>query len=153
MKRAWQVFSASLLALFLFGVWQSSKLSFVDKLGPGPGFFGFWLGIVGAVLSCVLFAQVTRRPHIGASDATVLPDRFARGRVLSVLALLVFAASAFEPLGYRLTTLPFSAAMLLVLGIRSFAMVAGLSMIFSFGVFYVFYYWLKVPLPIGAFGI
>jgi putative tricarboxylic transport membrane protein len=23
----------------------------------------------------------------------------------------------------------------------------------SFGVFHVFYYWLKVPLPIGTFGI
>jgi putative tricarboxylic transport membrane protein len=23
----------------------------------------------------------------------------------------------------------------------------------SFGVFHVFYYWLKVPLPVGAFGL
>jgi putative tricarboxylic transport membrane protein len=153
MKRGWQVFSASLLALFLFAIWQSSKLSLVDKLGPGPGFFGFWLGILGAALSCLLFLQSTRRTDVGPSDAAILPDRFARGRVLSVLALLVFAASAFEPVGYRLTTLLFSAAMLFVLGVRSFAMLAGLSIAFSFGVFYVFYYWLKVPLPIGVFGI
>jgi putative tricarboxylic transport membrane protein len=153
MKRGWQVFSASLLVLFLFGIWQSSKLSLFDKLGPGPGFFGFWLGILGAVLSCVLFLQSTRRTNVGLSDANVLPDRFARGRVLSVVGLLVFAALAFDPLGYRLTTLLFSAAMLFVLGVRSLAMVAGLSIIFSFGVFYVFYYWLKVPLPIGVFGV
>ena len=43
--------------------------------------------------------------------------------------------------------------LLFVLGVRSLPMMAGLPMVFSFGVFHVFYYWLKVPLPIGAFGI
>jgi hypothetical protein len=43
--------------------------------------------------------------------------------------------------------------MLLVLGARSPVAVLLTALAGSFGVFHVFYYWLKVPLPIGVFGI
>ena len=49
--------------------------------------------------------------------------------------------------------LPFIAGLLLVLGARSPIAIALTAVAGSFGVFHVFYYWLKVPLPIGEFGI
>jgi hypothetical protein len=70
-----------------------------------------------------------------------------------MLVALTAAAALFEPLGYRLTMLPFIAAVLVVLGARSPVAIALTALAGSFGVFYVFYHWLKVPLPIGAFGV
>ena len=70
-----------------------------------------------------------------------------------MLVALTAAAALFEPLGFRLTMLPFIAGLLLALGARSPIAIAICAVAGSFGVFHVFYYWLKVPLPIGAFGI
>ena len=75
MKRGWQVFSIGVLSLFSFGVWESSKLSLIDKLGPGPGFFGFWLSVIGIALSCVLLLEVTRRTDAKWSSLEVLPGK------------------------------------------------------------------------------
>jgi len=62
-------------------------------------------------------------------------------------------AALLEPLGFRLTMLAFLAALLVALGARSAVAVSLTALAGSFGVFHVFYYWLKVPLPIGAFGL
>ena len=83
----------------------------------------------------------------------ILPDRQAAIQGGGVLIALAAAAALFEPLGFRLTMLVFITGLLWMLGARSpfgilFTAVAG-----SFGVFHVFLYWLKVPLPTGAFGI
>jgi hypothetical protein len=74
-------------------------------------------------------------------------------QAIGVLVALTAAAALFEPLGYRLTTLPFIAALLLILGARSPIAIALTALAGSFGVFHVFYHWLKVPLPIGEFGL
>jgi hypothetical protein len=66
---------------------------------------------------------------------------------------LIAAAAAFEPLGFRLTMLAFIAGLLAALGARSWIAIALCAVAGSFGVFHVFFHWLKVPLPIGIFGI
>ena len=43
--------------------------------------------------------------------------------------------------------------LLLILGARSALAIALTALAGSFGVFHVFYRWLKVPLPIGEFGL
>ena len=58
-----------------------------------------------------------------------------------------------EPLGFRLTMLAFIAGLLAALGARSPAAILITALAGSFGVFHVFYYWLKVPLPIGLLGV
>ncbi len=74
-------------------------------------------------------------------------------QAIGVLIALTAAAALFEPLGYRLTMLPFIVGVLLILGARSPIAIALTALAGSFGVFHVFYHWLKVPLPIGAFGV
>ena len=49
--------------------------------------------------------------------------------------------------------LPFIAVLLVLLGARSLLAILLTAIAGSFGVFHVFYYWLKVPLPVGTFGI
>ena len=70
-----------------------------------------------------------------------------------MLVALAAAAALLEPLGFRLTMLVFVAGLLVALGARSPTAVGLTAAAGSFGVFHLFYHWLKVPLPVGALGI
>jgi putative tricarboxylic transport membrane protein len=163
----WQVGCLCLLGIFLPALVTSLGYSLTDALGPGPGFFPFWLSLIGAVLTAAILAQVTlgtghagdaehasAPEHVPAANSAVAraADRQAALQGIGVLVALTAAAALFEPLGYRLTMLPFVAGLLLILGARSPIAIALTALAASFGVFHVFYHWLKVPLPIGEFG-
>ena len=153
MRLGWQIGSFAFLLLFICAIWLSAALPLQDALGPGPGFFPLWLGMIGAVLSAILFVHTVRRPVPGHEDEDLMPDRPAIRRLLAVLILLAAAAWALDPLGFRLTALFFTAILLPALGARSLIAIPLFSLTASFVVFHVFYYMLKVPLPIGVFGI
>ena len=127
--------------------------SLTDALGPGPGFFPFWLSLIGAVLSAVMLAQVTMAKADEGIVISLASDRRVALQAIGVLIALTAAAALFEPLGYRLTMLPFIVGVLLILGARSPIAISLTALAGSFGVFHVFYHWLKVPLPIGEFGL
>jgi putative tricarboxylic transport membrane protein len=139
------------LAIFVAALVTSFDYSLTDALGPGPGFFPFWLSLIGAVLMVAILIQDARSRDIDPSS--ILPNRKAILQGGGVLVALALAAALLEPLGFRLTMLLFIAALLLILGARSPTAIALTAAAGSFGVFHVFYYWLKVPLPIGALGL
>jgi putative tricarboxylic transport membrane protein len=154
LKLGWQVACLCLLGIFVPALVTSLGYSLTDALGPGPGFFPFWLSLIGAVLSAAILVQVTLAK--AAEDDTAIslaPDRRMLLQAVGVLIALTAAAALFEPLGYRLTMLPFIVGVLLILGARSAIAIALTALAGSFGVFHVFFHWLKVPLPIGAFGV
>jgi putative tricarboxylic transport membrane protein len=152
LKLGWQVACLCLLGIFVPALVTSLGYSLTDALGPGPGFFPFWLSLIGAVLSAAILVQVTLAK--AAEDTAIsLPDRRMALQAIGVLIALTAAAALFEPLGYRLTMLPFIVGVLLILGARSPIAIALTALAGSFGVFHVFYHWLKVPLPNGAFGM
>jgi putative tricarboxylic transport membrane protein len=153
LKLGWQIGSVCFFALFSFGLALALQLPMGDALGPGPGFFPLWLGLVGATLAIILFVQVRRQPADGPGDERLAPDRPAVRRILAVLILLAAVALLLDPLGFRLTALLFTALLLPGLGVRSPIIIAIFAATAGFGVFHVFYYWLKVPLPLGVFGI
>ena len=70
MKRGWQVAVDALLAVFAFFAYESLQLSLRDALGPGPGFFPFWLGVAGAVLAA-------RSPRPAPPAETWAPKRWS----------------------------------------------------------------------------
>ena len=152
MRLGWVIGGACLFALFGFAGLLSLEYSLSDALGPGPGFFPFWLSVAGLGLAGLLMWQAFKGTDSDA-PAIVLPERPAARRLLSLLVALVAAAALLEPLGFRLTMLLFIAGLLLALGARSRVAIGLTAVLGSFGVFHVFYYWLKVPLPIGNFGI
>ena len=82
-----------------------------------------------------------------------MPDGGAMFRMIGIVVLLAAAFAVLDPLGYRLTALFFITLMLLVLGVRNYLAIGLVALALSFGVFHSFYYWLKVPLPIGEFGL
>jgi putative tricarboxylic transport membrane protein len=151
-RLGWQIACLCLLGIFLPALVTSLGYSLTDALGPGPGFFPFWLSLIGAVLSAVMLAQVTLA-KTGEAVISLASDRQVALRAIGVLIALTAAAALFEPLGYRLTMLPFIVGLLLILGARSPIAIGLTARAGSFGVFHVFYHWLKVPLPIGEFGL
>jgi putative tricarboxylic transport membrane protein len=131
---------------------MSLALPFLDELGPGPGFFPFWLAALGLTLSALLVIETVRAPADEAKESLV-PRGQPLMRILSVIGLLAFAALVLDVLGWRLTALVVAGTLLVALGARSVIAVTAFSLVAGFGIFHVFYYWLKVPLPVGTFGI
>ena len=152
-KLGWQIACLCLLGVFVPALVTSLGYSLTDSLGPGPGFFPFWLSLIGAVLSAAMLAQVTLAKTDEGIAISLIPERRVALQAIGVLIALTAAAALFEPLGYRLTMLAFLVGLLLILGARSPIAIALTSLAGSFGVFHVFYHWLKVPLPIGEFGL
>ena len=70
-----------------------------------------------------------------------------------ILASLAMVVVFLNPLGFRISLLIFLFFLPLFLGVRNWLAIPILAVAGSFGVFHVFYYWLKLPLPIGIFGI
>ena len=145
-RRGWQAAALALLALFGFFVFESLRLSLTDALGPGPGFFPFWLGVLGAILALALIAQL-RRARSDPEAVELAFDRAGTRNVVLVLGGLAAAAGALELVGFRLTMLALLAYLLFVLGARRWLAIALFAAAGSFGVYYVFYDLLKVPLP------
>ena len=153
MRRGWLVACTCLLGLFAAALVTSLDYSLSDALGPGPGFFPFWLSAIGAALTIAMLVEIVRGRMLADTAVEILPTRAAALQGGSVLIALVAAAAAFEPLGFRLTMLAFIAGLLPILGARSWIAIALCAVGGSFGVFHVFFHWLKVPLPIGVLGI
>jgi putative tricarboxylic transport membrane protein len=143
MKRGWQAAVAVLLLVFAFFAFESLRLSLRDALGPGPGFFPFWLSVVGGVLAVVLLVQVGR----GLADFETDALKFELRPVALVLGGLVVATALLEVLGFRIAMLVLLVYLLLALGVRNWIAIAVFALAGSFGVFHVFTALLKVQLP------
>lgn len=153
MKRAWLICSITFLALSAFTFYSSFEYSYKDRLGPGPGFFPFWLSLITGGLSLALVIQTARADKKSWSAATILPKRDALLRIAYLLAGLLGVLIFLNLLGFRIILFLFLLFLPVFLGIRTWWLVATLAVAGSFGVFHVFYYWLRLPLPIGIFGI
>ena len=153
MRRGWQVACICLLGVFIPALITSLGYSLTDALGPGPGFFPFWLSLFGIVLVGAMLVQLARGKVFSGAATGFMPDKQAALQAGAVLVALTLTVALLEPLGFRLTMLPFIGGLLLALGARSLVAIGLTAIAGSFGVFHVFYYWLKVPLPIGALGI
>jgi len=152
MKRGWQAATVALLVIFAFFAYESLALSLRDALGPGPGFFPFWLAVIGAVLALVLLGQLrTGRTSIDAG--TLSFDRAGSRSVLWVLGGLIAATALLEVLGFRLVMLLLLAYLLVLLGVRNWLAIGVFALAGSIGVFHAFFDLLKVPLPVGVFGL
>jgi hypothetical protein len=148
-----RVVLACLCALFGFMAFIAFGYSLSDALGPGAGFFPFWLSLMGVLLSVALLVQSWRGRAIAGRPQALLPRGEGARRGAALVASLVFVALLLQPLGFRLTMLVFSVGLLLALGVRRPVTIASFALVSSFGLFHVFYHWLQVPLPIGLLGI
>jgi putative tricarboxylic transport membrane protein len=143
MKRGWQAAVAVLLLVFAFFGYESLRLSLRDALGPGPGFFPFWLSLAGGALGLTLLLQIAR----GSAGFEIQSLKFELRPVALVLAGLAVATAALEWLGFRPVMLLLLVYLLLALGARNWVAITLFALAGSFGVYHLFGGLLKVPLP------
>jgi putative tricarboxylic transport membrane protein len=153
MKRAWQIACITFVAFAIFWLIVSFEYPYKDKLGPGPGFFPFWLSIITGALALALLFQISLAKSSADGSATLLPERQGASRILVILVALVGSLALLDFLGFRISLFLFLLFLPLALGVRSWWVTLVFAIAGSFGIFHVFYYWLKVPLPMGMFGI
>jgi putative tricarboxylic transport membrane protein len=153
MKRGWQVACTCYLLIFAFAFYRSLLLPLRDALGPGPGFFPLCLAVLGGLLAVTLVVQVTASGEAEFAEPVLFPHGLFLMRILAVVAGLAASAAFLDVAGFRLVAFAFCALLLPILGARNPVVIAIFAALGSFAVFHVFYHWLKVPLPIGTFGI
>jgi len=150
-RQGWLIATGITLALCLLTVWQSSLLALTDKLGPGPGFFPFWLSLIGSGFSLALLISVIRTPA-EKQDEPILPTGFGARRIGAIIGCLAVTALVMEVLGFQLAMLGFNIVLLVALGERRWIGIGVFAVAGSFGVHYVFTRWLDVLLPAGLLG-
>jgi putative tricarboxylic transport membrane protein len=153
MKRNWQIMCLAFAALSLAILILSFEYPYKDRLGPGPGFFPIWMAIITGGLSIALFCQITFTKVAPYGNNKLLPNREGGKRILAILVALAICLALLDFIGFRIALLLFLFFLPTALGVRNWWATAGFAVAGSFGVFHAFYYWLKVPLPIGIFGI
>ncbi len=141
-----------LLVVFgAFVIHEALDLSYYGSdFGPGAGFFSFWLGVLVVVLSLVQLALTFRRSEPLPPD--FIPDLPGVKRMFCVLGALLASLLLMKTLGFSLTILGFSIFLLRALGRQPWWITLVLSVVGSFGLFYVFGQ-LQVMLPTGILGI
>ena len=153
MRRGWQIVGITLFLICLATLWEARNLALFDRLGPGSGFFPFYLALIGAVLCGVIVWQVTRAPSEGKAETTIFPRGATGWRALAILGSAALATLLLEWLGFRLSIVIFSAILLPALGEKRWWAIALFAVVAGFGLFYVFNNWLDVLLPVGVLGI
>jgi putative tricarboxylic transport membrane protein len=149
MRRVYQIASLIFLAFSAYLVFKSRQMEYYADLGPGPGFFPFWLGALLAVLSIIWLVQVSLGPG-GAIAGGFIPDRRGLVRIIAVLVAMALFGWVVDDLGFQLTMLLFLGSLLMVLGRQNLLVTATVALAGSFGVYYVFTHWLDVQLPASS---
>ena len=153
MRRGWLIATLVMLVICLVTAYEATLLALFDRLGPGPGFFPFWLAALGAVLCLAILAQVFRTVPERGNAAPIFPRGSDLVAVAAVLACLVIPPLLMDFLGYRLAIAIFAAVSVAALGERRAWAIGLFAVVAGFGTFHVFNNWLDVILPVGVFGI
>jgi len=155
MRRPYQIAGIVLILFAAFIARESLELKYYTTLGPGPGFFPFWLSVLMGVLAAIMFVQATFR------QAEPMPDDFYGSRVgylraLAVIVSFVWLVFTMEGIGFRISMAVFFAWLLLTLGrqkgVIGWIIMIGLTAAGSWGAFWLFNDVLKVILPLGPWG-
>ena len=76
-----------------------------------------------------------------------MPERAGATRIVAVLGALVLLAAVIDRVGYCLAMLAFSLGLLVGVGRQPLIVSLPIALAASFGLYYVFRYWLGVQLP------
>jgi len=152
MRRPYQITGFVLLLFAVFVAVESLNLRYYTTLGPGPGFFPFWLSLILGGLAIGMLIQASfGTQERAASD--FFATRLGYFRMGAVVLALILITALLERLGFCLTMLAMYLFLLFALGRQNWILTTLVSVGGSFGVYYVFVHYLQVPLPAGLFGL
>jgi putative tricarboxylic transport membrane protein len=153
MKHVNQIFGSILLIAFLFLAYTArTTLTYWHEgstVGPGPGFFPFWICMILSGLTLYWLVQVTMRPG-EAIAKDFIPDKAGALMFgLTFVAMIVFTA-VMSSVGFPIAMFVFAMVMVAALGKRTLRNMIYYT-VFSVGVtaFFtiVFGRWLEVAFP------
>ena len=149
MRRVYRTAALCFVALSAYVVWESRDLEYYTNLGPGPGFFPLWLGVVMGALSLAWLVQSSGKSG-KPEDRAFLPPRAGIVRILSILAALAAMAGFMTLLGFQLTMFLFLVFLLMVLGRQALWVTLVVAFLCSVGVYHLFGSYLDVALPAAS---
>ena len=152
MKQPYRVMAVSCLLIAAFVASESLALRFYTPLGPGPGFFPFWLAVLLGILATTMLVQTARQGDDAVPDG-FFPKRDGCIRIAAVLVSLFGTAAMLNTVGFRIAMFVFYEFLLLALGRKNILVNTLIAFSGSFGVYHIFVDLLTVPLPIGGLGI
>lgn len=152
MRRLEQITGLVVLAFACLMGWESLQLRYYTSLGPGPGFFGVWLAIIGGVLSILTIISAARSPNTPL-PAEFWPSRDGLIRIGGVLVGLALLAFLLEKIGYIIVAFFFLVAVMYVMGERRLHVNLPVAVVGSIGIYYLFVHLLQTRLPAGVFGV
>lgn len=129
--------------------YAGSKLSYVSEVGPGPGFFPFWIGIGLLLLSCYQLIFTATTPSRQQSMA-----RSWRGGSRAGAAWLAVAASIFlhRWLGFAASFILLAVFLMVVLEGRAVRRALAIGAVLALGFHLLFVVALGISLPAGPWG-
>jgi putative tricarboxylic transport membrane protein len=148
-KRTHQVASLVFAGIGVFLVFQGIRLRLEGQVGPGPGFFPFWIGMTLTLVSALWLAQVSFQPAT-ASTSSLLPPRRERIMLIAVILALVAFMLLLRPIGFNLAMLGLLLFLFFVIDREHAVAKVVIAFVGSFGVHYVFEQLLRVPLPFAS---
>ncbi len=146
MRKAERIVATLCVLLGLGIVWQAREMEYLTSIGPGPGFFPWWLGLLLTGLSIAWLASAVWHPNHGG-EHRFFPEWWGLRRILLVMAAIIAVGLAMEFVGFQIAMFAFVAFVLTVLGWRKWGLTLILSAVLSFGVYHTFTRWLDVTLP------
>jgi putative tricarboxylic transport membrane protein len=146
MQKAERVVATLCVLLGLGILWQAWGMEYLTSIGPGPGFFPLWLGLLLTGLSVAWLISAVWRSTL-AKEHRFIPERRGLRRILLVMGAIIAVGLAMESIGFRLAMFAFVAFVLTALGWRRWGLTVILSGVLSFGVYHAFTRWLDVNLP------
>ena len=149
MKRIYQVVSLICAGIGVFFVFQGYRLRLEGQVGPGPGFFPFWIGAALASLSAVWLVQVSVQAA-PAMPPDLLPPRAQRASLIMVVAALAAFMLLLRPIGFDLSMLALLLFLFFLIDRKFPVAKVIIALLGSFGVHRVFEQVLRVPLPYAS---
>jgi putative tricarboxylic transport membrane protein len=149
--RALPIVSLCFLLLGIAYLADNSKLPLGSAAKPGAGLFPLLVGISLLGLSLALFIWSLEEKGISEKDQEPFPEGNDRRRVLAVAVALALFALLLNPMGYGLCSAALMAAILRLLGLRSWGRIILISIVAAAVSYYLFDFLLGVPLPKGVF--
>ncbi len=142
--------AACLAAFGIYVIYGGSKLSYVSDVGPGPGFFPFWIGIGLLLFGSyqMVLSHLSERRH---SDH-VVPIWSGSGRALGGWLGLAVAIALFRWIGFALGFVLLTNFLIVVLDRRSVVLASGIGVGLALAFYMLFQVALGVSLPSGPWG-
>lgn len=117
---------------------------------PGSGFLPLGVGILLLIFSAVLLMRALRQTDTGEKKVSMLPARWVN-LALTVIVLVV-AVFLFEKVGYLLIFFAIALVLPLLAGQITFRRSLIFAVLSAVGVYVIFVWLLKQPLPTGFLG-